>query len=96
LCSVKKYSLFACAVNHRDLAVKLWEVAQLQLPLALCEELLKDVVHPVNEIQQAGAQALAALLKQETDSVDDVLDRLLEIYREKLTVRNMAVCHGFL
>jgi hypothetical protein len=62
----------------------------------LCEELLKDVVHPVNEIQQAGAQALAALLKQETDSIDGVLDRLLEIYREKLTVRNMAVFHGFL
>lgn len=68
----------------------------MHVPLYLCEELLKDVVHPVNEIQQAGAQALAALLKQETDSIDGVLDRLLEIYREKLTVRNMAVFHGFL
>jgi hypothetical protein len=51
---------------------------------------MKDVIHPVNEIQQAGAQALAALLKQEADSIDDVLEQLLAIYREKLTVRTAA------
>jgi hypothetical protein len=95
LCYVNKYSQFSCAVNYRDLAVKLWDVAQLELPLALCEELLKDVIHPVDEIQQAGAQALAALLKQETDSIDDVLEQLLAIYHEKLAVRNMAVLHYF-
>jgi hypothetical protein len=72
------------------LAVKLWDVAQLQLPAALCEELLNDVIHPVDEIQQAGAQALAALLKEETGLIDHVLEQLLAIYREKLAVRNMA------
>jgi hypothetical protein len=69
----------------------LWDVAELQLPSALCEELLNDVIHPVDEIQQAGAQALAALLKQETGFIDLVLERLLAIYREKLAVRNVVV-----
>ncbi|KAJ4427094.1 hypothetical protein ANN_24709, partial [Periplaneta americana] len=67
-----------------DLAEKLWDVAQLQLPTALCEELLNDVIHPVDEIQHAGAQALAALLKQENCFIDDVLEKLLAIYQEKL------------
>jgi hypothetical protein len=86
---INKYSPF----NYRDLAVKLWDVAQLQLPSALCEELLNDVIHPVDEIQQAGAQALAALLKQETGFIDVVLEQLLAIYHEKLAVRNVAVFH---
>jgi hypothetical protein len=77
------------AVTCRDLAVKLWAVAQLQLPSALCDELLNDVIHPVAEIQQAGAQALAALLKQETGFIDHVLEQLLAIYHEKLAVRSL-------
>jgi hypothetical protein len=75
------------AVTCRDLAEKLWAVAQLQLPATLCDELLNDVIHPVDEVQQAGAQALAALLKQETGLIDHVLEQLLAIYHEKLAVR---------
>jgi len=66
-------------------------VAQLQLLTVLYEELLNDVIHPVAEIQQAGAQALAALLKQETGLIDRVLEQLLAIYHDKLAVRNMTV-----
>lgn len=66
-------------------------MAQLQLPTIVCEELLNDVIHPVAEIQQAGAQALAALLKRETGLIDRVLEQLLAIYHEKLAVRNMTV-----
>lgn len=66
-------------------------MAQLQLPTVLYEELLNDVIHPVSEIQQAGAQALAALLKRETGLIDPVLEQLLAIYHEKLAVRNMTV-----
>lgn len=79
------------SVNFRDLAVRLWDVAQLQLPTVLYEELLNDVIHPVAEIQQAGAQALAALLKRETGLIDRVLEQLLAIYHEKLAVRIMTV-----
>lgn len=66
-------------------------MAQLQLPTVLYEELLNDVIHPVAEIQQAGAQALAALLKRETGLIDCVLEQLLAIYHEKLAVRNITV-----
>jgi hypothetical protein len=62
-------------------------VAQLKLPAALCDELLSDVIHPVDEVQQAGAQALATLLKQETGLIDHILEQLLAIYHEKLAVR---------
>jgi hypothetical protein len=79
------------AVNYRDLAVRLWDVAQMQLSTVLYEELLNDVIHPVDEIQQAGAQALAALLKRETGLIDHVLEQLLAIYHEKLAVRTLTV-----
>ena len=70
----------------RELADKLWDVADMQLPIDLCEELLNDVIHPVDEIQQAGAQALAALLKEQTHLIDHVLEKLLAIYHERLAV----------
>lgn len=66
-------------------------MAELQLPAALCDELLNDVIHPVDEVQQAGAQALAALLKQETGLIDHVLEQLLVIYHEKLAVRKYFI-----
>jgi len=77
---------FDVSEENRDLAVRLWDVAQLQLPTVLYEELLNDVIHPVAEIQQAGAQALAALLKRETGLIDRVLEQLLAIYHEKLAI----------
>ncbi|GFG32063.1 hypothetical protein Cfor_06845 [Coptotermes formosanus] len=77
---------FDVSEENRDLAARLWDVAQLQLPTVLYEELLNDVIHPVDEIQQAGAQALAALLKRETGLIDHVLEQLLAIYHEKLAI----------
>ncbi|XP_021942062.1 eIF-2-alpha kinase activator GCN1, partial [Zootermopsis nevadensis] len=61
---------FDVCEENRDLAVKLWAVAELQLPAALCDE----------------SQALAALLKQETGLIDHVLEQLLVIYHEKLAI----------
>ncbi|PSN31349.1 eIF-2-alpha kinase activator GCN1, partial [Blattella germanica] len=77
---------FDVCEENKELAGKLWEVADMQLPTALCEELLNDVIHPVDEIQQAGAQALAALLKEETHLIDHVLEKLLAIYHDKLAI----------
>ena len=55
---------------------------------SLSEGLLGDIIHPVAEIQQAAASALAALLetKNSPKSVNVVLDLLLNIYNEKINV----------
>lgn len=82
----------ACHDVNEDncaLAKKLWDVAKLEVePTVLWEELLKDVIHPVDEIQQAGAKALATLIKEnpEVNLIKDVLDQLQKFYMEKLAV----------
>lgn len=72
--------------SFRVLAEKLWDVAGMKLPSSLCSELLTDVIHPVEEIQQAAAQAVASLLKDEPSLISGVLEQLLAIYHDKLAV----------
>ncbi|XP_063238170.1 stalled ribosome sensor GCN1 isoform X2 [Bacillus rossius redtenbacheri] len=72
--------------ENRALAEKLWTVAGLRPSLVMWEDLMTDVVHPVDDLQKAGARALAALLEQERDLVDRVLDKLLETYHGKLSI----------
>ncbi|KAG8223949.1 hypothetical protein J437_LFUL003757 [Ladona fulva] len=65
---------------------KLWKTANLEANVALCSEILNDVIHPVGVIQEAAAQALAALLESDPSAVPGILEQLLVIYREKLAM----------
>lgn len=82
-------TLFYIFLVFRELANKVWDLAKLNCHLdGLCEDLLGDVVHPVSAIQEAGAHALAELLKQSNPQLTEVtLGLLLNIYKEKLAVR---------
>lgn len=71
--------------ENRDLANTLWEDAKLEVPIVLCDELLKDVIHPEPCIQKAAAFSLVSILKDDPTLVQGVLDQLLEIYHDKLT-----------
>lgn len=77
---------FDVVEENRELASKLWTVAGLKLDEALWMGLLLDVVHPVDVVQTAAAEALAALLKQFEAPVPQVIENLLGIYKEKLTM----------
>lgn len=70
----------------RELANKLWETAHLEFPPSLCGELTQDVIHPMECIQAATAEALAALLTENRAEVKPTLQKLLKIYKEKLIV----------
>jgi HEAT repeat protein len=52
----------------------------------LCPEILHDVIHPVDDIQKAAAEALAEILKQRSQLLEGVLQHLLSIYTDKLTM----------
>ncbi|XP_011307361.1 translational activator GCN1 [Fopius arisanus] len=52
----------------------------------LCEELIQDVAHPVEPIQQAVAHALANLLESNPHLLPAILDSLLKLYQEKLAM----------
>ncbi|XP_049938173.1 eIF-2-alpha kinase activator GCN1 [Schistocerca serialis cubense] len=77
---------FDVCPENRALADKLWDISQMRFPTALYEELLTDIIHPVEEIQRAAAEALAALLREEMGLVEPVLEKLLAIYHEKLAI----------
>jgi len=50
----------------------------------LCPEILMDVIHPMDDVQKAAAEALAEILKQRSHLLDGVLQQLISIYEEKL------------
>ncbi|XP_071447058.1 stalled ribosome sensor GCN1 [Hetaerina americana] len=77
---------FDTAEENRALAVKVWKAAKLESNVLLVDEVLGDVTHPVSVIQEAAAQALAALLQEDPSTVPGTLERLLAIYREKLAM----------
>lgn len=72
--------------ENRLLAEKLWEESGFEVPLMMYEELMGDVIHPEPCIQKAAALAFVEILKLDSSLVKIVLDQLLEIYQEKLTM----------
>lgn len=70
--------------ENKRLADTLWKNIQLTIPNSLCDELLKDVIHPEPCIQRATASALVSLIQEDISLVQKILVRLLEIYNEKL------------
>lgn len=75
----------------RVLADKLWELANLDFPVHLSEELIPDIEHPVESVQSAAARALATLLADHQEQVQDILVKLLSLYKDRLEVSFMKV-----
>ncbi|XP_067000438.2 stalled ribosome sensor GCN1-like [Anabrus simplex] len=78
----KRIWVARCDVSeeNRTLALQLWEAAKLEISPFMWELLIGDIKHPVNDIQQAAAQALAELLSEDTSLITGVLNNLLDIY----------------
>lgn len=73
--------------ENKVLADELWEASGLAAhPEILCEELIQDVAHPVEPVQQAAAYAMAELLKNDPHLMSGMLDLLLRLYQEKLAM----------
>ncbi|XP_034945471.1 eIF-2-alpha kinase activator GCN1 [Chelonus insularis] len=71
----------------RILANEIWEVSEcIANGDILCDDLIQDVAHPVEPVQQATAYALASLLTNNTHLVQKILNNLLQLYKEKLAM----------
>ncbi|KAJ1530782.1 hypothetical protein ONE63_005633 [Megalurothrips usitatus] len=77
---------FDVVEESRELAAKLWTVAGLKLDEMLWMSVLLDVVHPVDVVQTAASKALAAIIEEYEDPLPKVIENLLGIYKEKLTM----------
>ncbi|XP_058803320.1 stalled ribosome sensor GCN1 isoform X2 [Phymastichus coffea] len=78
---------FDVSDENKALANELWTTAGLTgEPAVLCNELIDDIAHPVESVQQAAACALAELLNQEPKLMPNILDRLLMLYQSKLAM----------
>ncbi|XP_008548705.1 eIF-2-alpha kinase activator GCN1 [Microplitis demolitor] len=78
---------FDVADENKILANEIWEAAEFSANgEILCDELIQDVAHPVEAVQQATAHALAHLLTDNTHLVPGILDSLLKLYKEKLAM----------
>ncbi|XP_011647093.1 eIF-2-alpha kinase activator GCN1 [Pogonomyrmex barbatus] len=73
--------------ENKILANELWNTADFTAQAeALCEELIQDIAHPVEPVQQAAAHALAQSLANVPHLTPTVLDNLLQLYQEKLAM----------
>lgn len=70
----------------QDLCEALWEDGGFEVPTVLSDELMKDIIHPENCIQKAAACALVTILKDDSSFVKNILNHLLDLYKEKLTL----------
>lgn len=69
--------------ENRQLADTLWEKTRYDVPIVMCDELLKDVIHSELCIQKASSNAIVTILKEDPSLVEGILEQLLEIYTEK-------------
>ncbi|XP_012272971.1 eIF-2-alpha kinase activator GCN1 [Orussus abietinus] len=78
---------FDVCEENKEMAQKLWDSAGLVANAEiLCDELINDIAHPVEPIQQAAACALAQLLTEDPKLMPSILDRLLQLYTDKLVM----------
>ncbi|KAI4488580.1 hypothetical protein M0802_011470 [Mischocyttarus mexicanus] len=78
---------FDVCEENKILANELWKAANLLAHAdILCEDLIQDIAHPVEPVQQAAACALAQSLTNVSYLTPSILDRLLELYQEKLAM----------
>ncbi|GBM59452.1 eIF-2-alpha kinase activator GCN1 [Araneus ventricosus] len=70
--------------ENREIAEKLWKDIRFSKTPDLCTYVLDDVINKEELVRQAAADALAALLNDFPDKTATIIDKLLEIYHEKL------------
>lgn len=70
--------------ENKQLACIIWEQGQFEVPIVLCDELLKDVVHQELCIQKASAASIVSILNDDPTLIESVLEQLLETYNDKL------------
>ncbi|NXK45456.1 GCN1 kinase, partial [Chauna torquata] len=68
----------------QKLAERLWESMGLELQPDLCSLLIKDVIYHEDAVRQAGAEALSRAVAQYQNQAAEVMNKLTEIYQEKL------------
>lgn len=74
------------SMDIQDLCETLWEDGGFEIPAVLGDELMKDIIHHENCIQKAAACALVTILNDDSTIVKNILDQLLELYKEKLVM----------
>ena len=52
----------------------------------LCRNLVDDIICDVGDIQQSASLGLSAALKQHPNITDEILQKLIEVYKAKLKV----------
>lgn len=70
----------------QQLAEELWEIGGFEIPKVLIHELMNDIMHHEICIQKAAASALATILNDDSTTAQAILNQLLELYVEKLTI----------
>ncbi|KAK5645448.1 hypothetical protein RI129_006748 [Pyrocoelia pectoralis] len=83
---VRDSSLRALSYMIQELADNLWEDAKMSFPSLLSEELMSDIEHPVECVQSSAAKALAALIKDDENQVQPIVETLLLLYKDTLKV----------
>ena len=74
------------SIEIQELCETLWENGGFEVPLVLSDELMKDIVHHEDCIQKASASALVTILQDDSSIVKNILDQLLELYKEKMNM----------
>ncbi|XP_055638459.1 eIF-2-alpha kinase activator GCN1 [Toxorhynchites rutilus septentrionalis] len=72
--------------DTKQLAENLWQQGGFDVPIVMADELLKDIIHPEPCIQKAASFALVTILTEDSSIIDGILEQLLEIYQDKLTM----------
>lgn len=62
----------------------------LELQPDLCSLLIKDVIYHEEAVRQAGAEALSKAVAQYQNQAAEVMNKLTEIYQEKLYVSTLV------
>ena len=65
---------------------RLWNDMGYIVQDGLCRNLVDDVICDVDDIQQSVSHALSAALQQHPNITNDILQQLIEVYKEKLKV----------
>ncbi|KAL9698248.1 hypothetical protein quinque_001689 [Culex quinquefasciatus] len=68
------------------LAEHVWTQGEFEVPIVMADELMKDIIHPEPCIQKAASFALVSILAEDSSIIDSIVEQLLEIYQEKLTM----------
>uniref|UniRef100_A0A6B2EHQ3 Putative translational activator gcn1 n=1 Tax=Phlebotomus kandelakii TaxID=1109342 RepID=A0A6B2EHQ3_9DIPT len=72
--------------DNRELAEDLWIASNFVLPSDITMDLMRDVIHPESCIQKATASSLVSILMEDNKPLPKILDQLLSIYNDKLTM----------